>query len=143
MTPEGIISAIIIGAVIGILGRLLVRGRQRISLLLTIVIGIVAALIGTYLASLVGVQDTAGVDWIELLFQVVLAAIGVAAVSGSRGSPVSREAARVVTVGWANTRAVRVPADPSQASNDATSDSSAGSNSPAASRSRTGFTPSA
>jgi uncharacterized membrane protein YeaQ/YmgE (transglycosylase-associated protein family) len=85
MTPEGIISAIIIGAVIGILGRLLVRGRQRISLLLTIVIGIVAALIGTYLATLVGVRDTAGVDWIELLFQVVLAAIGVAAVSGSRG----------------------------------------------------------
>ena len=47
-------------------------------------IGIVAALIGTYLASLVGVQDTAGVDWIELLFQVVLAAVGVAAVSGNR-----------------------------------------------------------
>ncbi|MET0789193.1 MAG: GlsB/YeaQ/YmgE family stress response membrane protein [Cellulomonas sp.] len=84
MTPEGIISAIIIGAVIGILGRLLVRGKQRISILLTIVIGIVAALIGTFLASLVGVQDTNGVDWIELLFQVVLAAIGVAAVSGSR-----------------------------------------------------------
>ena len=48
-------------------------------------IGIIAALVGTYLATLVGVRDTAGVDWIELLFQVVLAAIGVAAVSGSRG----------------------------------------------------------
>ena len=85
MTPEGIISAIIIGAVIGILGRLLVRGRQRISLLLTIVIGIIAALVGTYLATLVGVRDTGGVDWLELLFQVGLAAIFVAAVSGSRG----------------------------------------------------------
>ena len=85
MTPEGIISAIIIGAVIGILGRLLVRGRQNISILLTIVIGIIAALVGTYLATLVGVRDTGGVDWLELLFQVVLAAIGVAAFSGGRG----------------------------------------------------------
>ena len=84
MTPEGIISAIIIGAVIGILGRLLVRGRQRISALVTVLIGIVAALIGTYLASLVGVQSTNGIDWIELFFQIGLAAVGVAAVSGNR-----------------------------------------------------------
>lgn len=84
MTPEGIISAIIIGAVIGILGRLVVRGRQRISALVTILIGIVAALIGTYLASLVGVQSTNGIDWIELFFQIGLAAVGVAAVSGNR-----------------------------------------------------------
>jgi uncharacterized membrane protein YeaQ/YmgE (transglycosylase-associated protein family) len=84
MTPEGIISAIIIGAIIGILGRLVVRGRQRISILLTIVVGIVAALVGTWLASLIGVQSTNGVDWIELLLQVGLAAVFVAAVS-SRG----------------------------------------------------------
>jgi uncharacterized membrane protein YeaQ/YmgE (transglycosylase-associated protein family) len=83
MTPAGIISAIIIGAIIGLLGRLLVRGRQNISILLTIIVGIVAALIGTWLASLVGVETTDGIDWIELLFQVVLAAIGVAIVAGS------------------------------------------------------------
>ncbi|MBO9553233.1 GlsB/YeaQ/YmgE family stress response membrane protein [Cellulomonas sp.] len=84
MTPEGIISAIIIGAIIGILGRLVVRGRQRISALLTVVVGIVAALVGTWLASLIGVQNTNGVDWIELLLQVGLAAVFVAAVSGRR-----------------------------------------------------------
>lgn len=83
MTPSGIISAIIIGAIIGILGRLLVRGRQSISILVTILVGIVAALVGTWLAGLVGVQTTDGIDWIELLFQVVLAAIGVALVAGS------------------------------------------------------------
>ena len=83
MTPEGIISAIIIGAIVGILGRLLVRGRQRISILLTIVVGIVAALVGTWLATLIGVRDTGGVDWIELFLQIGLAAIGVAAVAGS------------------------------------------------------------
>ncbi|AEE47200.1 GlsB/YeaQ/YmgE family stress response membrane protein [Cellulomonas fimi] len=84
MSPEGIISAIIIGAIVGILGRLLVRGRQRISILLTIVVGIVAALLGTWLASLIGVRDTGGIDWVELILQVGLAAVGVAAVSGSR-----------------------------------------------------------
>jgi uncharacterized membrane protein YeaQ/YmgE (transglycosylase-associated protein family) len=84
MTIEGIISAIIVGAIIGILGRLLVRGRQRIGIILTIVIGIVAALIGTFLASLLDVKDTSGFDWIELIFQIVLAAVFVAAIS-SRG----------------------------------------------------------
>ena len=83
MTVTGIISAIVIGAIIGALGRLLVRGRQNISILVTIIVGIVAALIGTWLAGLVGVQTTDGIDWIELLFQVVLAAIGVAIVAGS------------------------------------------------------------
>ena len=83
MTPAGIISAIIIGAIIGALGRLLVRGRQKISILVTILVGIVAALLGTWIASLLDVKDTGGIDWIELLFQVVLAAIGVAIVAGS------------------------------------------------------------
>ena len=83
MTPAGIISAIIIGAIIGALGRLLVRGKQNISILVTIIVGIVAALLGTWLAGLVGVQTTDGIDWIELIFQVVLAAIGVSIVAWS------------------------------------------------------------
>lgn len=85
MTVSGIISAIIIGAIIGVLGRLVVPGRQNISIVLTIVIGIVAALLGTLLANALGVGDTKGLDWIEILFQVVLAAIGVAIVAGVRG----------------------------------------------------------
>jgi uncharacterized membrane protein YeaQ/YmgE (transglycosylase-associated protein family) len=84
MTQNGILSAIIIGAIVGILGRLVVRGRQRISWLVTVLVGIVAALIGTWLATLIGVRDTGGVDWIELLLQVGLAAVFVAAVSGRR-----------------------------------------------------------
>ncbi|MBO3085812.1 GlsB/YeaQ/YmgE family stress response membrane protein [Cellulomonas fengjieae] len=85
MTAAGIISAIIIGAIIGALGRLVVRGKQNISILVTIIVGIIAALLGTWLASLVGVETTDGIDWIELLFQVVLAAIGVAIVAGTGG----------------------------------------------------------
>lgn len=85
MTVTGIISAIIIGAIIGIIGRLLVRGRQNISWWLTILIGIIAALLGTFIASLFDVKDTGGIDWIELILQIVLAAVGVSLVAGRRG----------------------------------------------------------
>lgn len=77
MGIEGIISAIVIGLVIGALGRLFAPGRQRISILLTIVIGILAALLGTWIAQNIGVAVTDGIDWIELVLQIGLAVIGV------------------------------------------------------------------
>ena len=79
-----IVSAIIVGAIIGALGRLVVRGRQNISILATIVIGIIAALIGTFIANARGVGNTNGIDWIKLAIQVVLAAVGVSLYSGRR-----------------------------------------------------------
>jgi uncharacterized membrane protein YeaQ/YmgE (transglycosylase-associated protein family) len=82
MTVTGIITAIIIGAIIGFLGRLVAPGKQNIPIWLTIVVGIVAAFIGTWIAGLFGVADTGGFDWIELVMQVVVAAIGVAIVAG-------------------------------------------------------------
>jgi uncharacterized membrane protein YeaQ/YmgE (transglycosylase-associated protein family) len=81
MTVTGIITALIVGLIIGALGRLVVPGKQNIPIWLTLVIGVVAALLGTVIARAVGVADTKGVDWIELLFQVVLAAVGVALVA--------------------------------------------------------------
>jgi len=84
MTVSGIITAIIIGAIIGALGRLVLPGRQPIGILLTIVVGIVAAIIGTAIAQKVGVATTDGVDWIELVFQIALAAVGVGAVAALR-----------------------------------------------------------
>ncbi|MEV0977162.1 MULTISPECIES: GlsB/YeaQ/YmgE family stress response membrane protein [unclassified Streptomyces] len=81
MEISGVISALVIGIVIGVLGRLAVPGRQRIGILWTIVIGIVAAFIGTGIASGLGVANTKGVDWIEWLIQIALAALGVSAIS--------------------------------------------------------------
>ncbi len=85
---SAIISAIVVGAIIGALGRLVVRGNQSISIVATIVIGIVAALIGTFIARALGVADTNGIDWIKLVIQVVLAAIGVSIFAGTRKSHV-------------------------------------------------------
>ena len=80
-----IIQAIIVGAIIGALGRLVVPGKQNIPIWLTIVIGIVAAFIGTFIARALGVADTNGIDWIELLVQVIVAAVGVYAVTAAYG----------------------------------------------------------
>jgi uncharacterized membrane protein YeaQ/YmgE (transglycosylase-associated protein family) len=85
MDITGIISAIVIGIIIGALGRLVVPGKQNIPIWLTVVIGIVAALIGTAIASGLGVGSTRGIDWIELIIQIVLAAVGVILVTGMYG----------------------------------------------------------
>jgi uncharacterized membrane protein YeaQ/YmgE (transglycosylase-associated protein family) len=82
MTVTGIITAIIIGAIIGFVGRLVAPGRQNIPIWLTILVGIVAAFIGTWIAGLFNVADTGGIDWIELILQIVVAAIGVTVVAG-------------------------------------------------------------
>ena len=84
MEITGIISAVLIGLVVGGLGRLVVPGRQNISMLLTIFVGVVAAFLGTAAATVLGVADTPGIDWIELAMQIGLAGGGVAAISGSR-----------------------------------------------------------
>ncbi|MER6087349.1 GlsB/YeaQ/YmgE family stress response membrane protein [Streptomyces bluensis] len=84
MEISGIISAIVIGIIIGTLGRLVVPGRQRIGILLTILVGIVAALIGSAIAAAAGVANTSGPDWIEWLIQIGLAALGVAALDRMR-----------------------------------------------------------
>ena len=85
MEVTGFFAAIIIGLVIGALGRLVVPGKQNIPILLTMAIGVVAAILGTVVAGVFGVDDTAGIDWIELFIQIVFAAIGVAIVAGTYG----------------------------------------------------------
>jgi uncharacterized membrane protein YeaQ/YmgE (transglycosylase-associated protein family) len=85
MTASGIISALIIGIVIGALGRLVVPGRQSMPVWLTIVVGIIAALIGSAIAGGLGVRDTAGFDWTEFFIQVLLAAVGVLLLVGTYG----------------------------------------------------------
>ncbi|WP_329112160.1 GlsB/YeaQ/YmgE family stress response membrane protein [Streptomyces sp. NBC_01353] len=85
MEISGIVSALVIGVIIGLLGRLALPGRQHIGVLWTIVVGIAAALLGTVIARMMGVADTDGVDWIEWVVQIVLAALGVAALSRAKG----------------------------------------------------------
>jgi uncharacterized membrane protein YeaQ/YmgE (transglycosylase-associated protein family) len=92
-TVIGIITALIVGLIIGALGRLVVPGRQNMPIWLTMLVGVGAALLGTVIARAAGIAtQTAGIDWTELLIQVLVAAIAVALIAGvgSRRRGVSR-----------------------------------------------------
>lgn len=67
-----IIVYVVAGAVIGVLGRMIVPGRQAMSFVATVVLGIVAAVIGGYLWNAV-FPDNEGVAWIgSIIVAVVL-----------------------------------------------------------------------
>ena len=68
------IWAIIAGLIIGLIARAVLPGRQNIPIWLTIVLGVLGAIIGNGIASLLGVRDTGGFDWIRHLAQIAVAA---------------------------------------------------------------------
>lgn len=70
-----LIGMVITGAILGALARLVMRGEQNISILWTIILGAVGALIGGSIASLFGVANTNGIDWIRWSLSLI-AAIG-------------------------------------------------------------------
>ncbi len=85
-----ILWAIIGGAIIGVLARLILPGRQNISVVVTVVVGILAALLGGLIATWLGVGETKGIDWIRHAIQLLLAIVGVyiaARVTAGRGRP--------------------------------------------------------
>jgi uncharacterized membrane protein YeaQ/YmgE (transglycosylase-associated protein family) len=77
MTIGGIITAIIFGAIIGAVARLLVPGKQNMPIWLTVLVGIVAAFIGSWLARGVFHWTTKGFNFGETLLQIIVAVIGV------------------------------------------------------------------
>lgn len=83
MTATGFFSALLVGLIVGALGRLVVPGRQAIGCLFTLLLGIVGAVAGAAIA------DAAGVDWwlLVLACQVGVAAVGVAIVASAMRGP--------------------------------------------------------
>ena len=77
---SSIIGAIIVGAIIGALGRLILPGKQNISLVMTIVIGIVASLVGGLILGLTTYNNNnGGIPWLSLIVGAILAALGIMA----------------------------------------------------------------
>lgn len=70
-----IIGTIIFGAVIGVLARVVLPGKQAYGWIVTVVLGIAGALIGYWLAGMMGVGDTPGIDWIRWIISVAAAAL--------------------------------------------------------------------
>lgn len=71
-----VIGTIIFGAVIGFLARLVLPGKQNISLLVTVILGILGALAGYYLWGAISDKgDTSGIDWIRWIISIIVAAV--------------------------------------------------------------------
>lgn len=65
-------------------------GRQNISALTTVIVGILAATIGGLIAGWLGAGDTNGIDWIRHIIQLALAVLFVwlaARISSNRSRP--------------------------------------------------------
>ena len=77
-----IIGAIIVGLILGVLAKFVMPGKQAVPIGLTILVGIVAAIIGNYVATLLGVRETFGFDWIRHGLQLVFAVLGIGALAG-------------------------------------------------------------
>lgn len=68
-------QGLLAGIIIGPLARLVLPGRQGISLIMTILLGAVGAIGGGFIYEAFGGTETSGIDWIRLLVQVGVAAV--------------------------------------------------------------------
>ena len=80
-----IISLIILGAIFGGLARLFLRGRQNIGIMWTVVLGILGAKAGYWIAAALGVASTRGIDWIRDIISVIASMAFITAFIAIRG----------------------------------------------------------
>lgn len=86
-----ILFYILIGAVIGVIARLLIPGTGGMGLLVTVVVGILGAVIGGWLAGEV-FEETEGVDWIASILVAAILVWIASRVMRGRGTAYRRRA---------------------------------------------------
>ena len=74
MDINGVISAIFVGIVIGLIARILVPSMQPIGCIVTIIIGILAAFAGLWIASTTNIDNF----WLTFAIQIFIAVVLVA-----------------------------------------------------------------
>ncbi|XVU22997.1 GlsB/YeaQ/YmgE family stress response membrane protein [Actinoplanes sp. CA-054009] len=92
MTVSSLVTALIVGSVLGLCGRWAVPAGRDMPFWVPVAVAVGTALLATVIARFSGV-DTAGVTALEVILQVVFAAVGVAVVAataGPRGDGVRR-----------------------------------------------------
>jgi uncharacterized membrane protein YeaQ/YmgE (transglycosylase-associated protein family) len=80
-----ILGLIVVGLIIGALARLIKPGKQRMSIVMTMVLGVVGALIGGFIASLIGTGDIFELNILGFILAVVAAVILVGLYAGTSG----------------------------------------------------------
>ena len=78
-----ILGLLFIGLVIGAVARLIKPGKQRLSMLMTLVLGVVGAIIGGLLASLICTGDIFELDFLGFVFAVIAAVLLVGVAEGA------------------------------------------------------------
>jgi uncharacterized membrane protein YeaQ/YmgE (transglycosylase-associated protein family) len=78
-----ILGYIVVGAIVGVLARFLVPGKDPMGIIGTIVLGILGAVIGGWAAGAI-FSDTAGVDWIASIIAAIVLVLLWRAVAGRR-----------------------------------------------------------
>lgn len=91
MTPtrkerSPMIGFIVAGLVIGALARLIKPGRQHLSMLMTLLLGLVGSVIGGLLASLVGTGDIFELNVLGFVAAVIAAVLLIGVAEGAAGS---------------------------------------------------------
>ena len=72
----GIIGVIIVGIIIGLLGKFVAPGdKDNIPLWLTVLCGIGGVIIGWYVYSAFGGDGSRGVDWVRWIVAILVAAV--------------------------------------------------------------------
>jgi uncharacterized membrane protein YeaQ/YmgE (transglycosylase-associated protein family) len=80
-----ILGLIVVGLIIGALARLIKPGKQRLSILMTLVLGVVGALIGGVVASLLGTGDIWELNVLGFIVAVVAAVLLIGVAEGVSG----------------------------------------------------------
>lgn len=81
-----ILGFIVVGLIIGALARLIKPGKQRLSLLATLALGCVGALIGGIVASLLGTGSLSEIDFLGFVVAVIAAVLLIGAAEGTTAS---------------------------------------------------------
>lgn len=89
-----IIGAIVVGAIIGALARLVMPGRQNVGMVMTILLGIIGSFLGSWITAQFGYHNAnGGFAILPFLVGVVVAAVLIGiyvAVTGRRDTTVHR-----------------------------------------------------
>lgn len=84
-----ILVAVLIGLVAGLIARAVIPGKQDLSIVATIVLGLIGSVVGNLLAGLIqgdGLRFDVGGWWASILGAIVVLAVYVYAVQGKRRS---------------------------------------------------------
>jgi uncharacterized membrane protein YeaQ/YmgE (transglycosylase-associated protein family) len=74
-----ILLAIVVGAIIGLVARLVMPGKQNIGMIMTVALGALGGLVGSWVASYFGYHNAnGGVAWIPFFIGVAAAVVFIA-----------------------------------------------------------------